>query len=211
MAKNEQDRRVQRTRRLIQDALIELILEKGYEAVTVQDILDRADVGRSTFYAHYTDKDALLRSRFEGLLAALEEHAQQVFDLSSGKPTAAASRVNLPLLILKYIEHEHRLFTALIGKNGGTTHIAYLRTVLLKYTQPILQSITKASLSAWELEAIAQYMTSSFLALIVWWLDNDRPCTAEELYTLVFRLLEPGLKDVLAIPSLRIIDGYVRS
>jgi AcrR family transcriptional regulator len=61
------DRRIQRTRRLLQDALVGLILEKGYEAITVQDILDRANVGRSTFYEHFYDKDDLLLSSFEFL------------------------------------------------------------------------------------------------------------------------------------------------
>ena len=54
------DRRVARTKRQLSKALIELILEKGYDHVTNQDILDRADVGRSTFYAHYESKDVLL-------------------------------------------------------------------------------------------------------------------------------------------------------
>lgn len=53
------DRRVTKTRRAVKDAPVRLILEKGYEAVTVQDIIDRADVGRSTFYAHFVDKDEL--------------------------------------------------------------------------------------------------------------------------------------------------------
>src|SRR4051812_15011818 len=61
------DRRVRRTRRNLTDALIGLILERGYEAITVQDILDRADIGRSTFYAHFRDKDALLLSCFDDL------------------------------------------------------------------------------------------------------------------------------------------------
>src|SRR5690242_10979296 len=54
------DRRVNRTRRALKDALTDLILEKGYERVTVGDVLERADVGRSTFYAHFVDKDDLL-------------------------------------------------------------------------------------------------------------------------------------------------------
>ena len=54
MIKNERvDRRVQRTRHLLNEALMSLIMEKGYEAITVQDIIDRANLGRSTFYAHY--------------------------------------------------------------------------------------------------------------------------------------------------------------
>ncbi len=202
MPKNEMDRRVQRTRRLIQDALIELILEKGYEAVTIQDILDRADVGRSTFYAHYTDKDDLLRSRFETLLNAFDEHVQSIVDLNSGLPTSAAASANLPLMILKYVEHEHLLFKALLGKNGGTSHVTFLQNHLLKFTRIILQTITRAKLSSQQLEIVAQYMTNSYLSLLVWWVDNDKPCSVEELYTLLIRLIEPGLKDVLGVPAL---------
>ncbi|MFN8375405.1 MAG: helix-turn-helix domain-containing protein [Anaerolineae bacterium] len=57
-----EDRRVDRTRALLQQALMELIREKGYDAVTIQDITDRANVGRATFYLHYPSKDALFLS-----------------------------------------------------------------------------------------------------------------------------------------------------
>ena len=57
MAKRSIDRRVARTRAMLQQAHISLILEKGYEAITIEDICDKANVGRSTFYAHYTSKD----------------------------------------------------------------------------------------------------------------------------------------------------------
>ncbi|MEP7189354.1 MAG: helix-turn-helix domain-containing protein [Roseiflexaceae bacterium] len=64
MGAKVEDRRVQRTRKLLQDALTTLIVEKGYEAVTVQDIIDRVNVGRSTFYDHFLNKQALLLSGF---------------------------------------------------------------------------------------------------------------------------------------------------
>ena len=58
------DRRVERTRELLQKALIDLIPERGYDAITIQDIVDRANVGRTTFYLHYNSKDELfMRSR----------------------------------------------------------------------------------------------------------------------------------------------------
>src|ERR1044071_6290760 len=65
---NKIDRRAGRTERSLREALIALILEKRYDAITVQNIIDRADVGRSTFYAHYRDKEDLLLSDWEGLL-----------------------------------------------------------------------------------------------------------------------------------------------
>src|SRR5262249_61932845 len=69
-----EDRRVRRTRRALQEALRELMLQKAYDHITVQDVLDRADVGRATFYAHFRDKDALLMSEFEAMREALREH-----------------------------------------------------------------------------------------------------------------------------------------
>jgi AcrR family transcriptional regulator len=60
------DRRVRRTRQALQDALFTLMTEKGYDAVTVQDTIDRADVGRSTFHSHYADKDELLQGVSRG-------------------------------------------------------------------------------------------------------------------------------------------------
>src|SRR5262245_57855262 len=67
------DRRVRRTRRLLREALLSLTLEKGYDQVTVQEVLDRADVGRATFYAHFTDKDDLLISGLLELRDSLRE------------------------------------------------------------------------------------------------------------------------------------------
>ena len=69
MTKRSIDRRVARTRRALQHALHPLILKKGYEAVTIKDICDAANVGRSTFYAHYEGKDDLMRSQLERVLA----------------------------------------------------------------------------------------------------------------------------------------------
>jgi len=67
----ETDRRVRRTRRILGEALVELVLEKGYDSITVQDILDRADVGRSTFYAHYKNKQGLLEESLQHPSTAL--------------------------------------------------------------------------------------------------------------------------------------------
>ena len=87
MRTKENDRRVRRTRALLRDALVTLILEKGYNAVTVQDIIDRANVGRSTFYAHFENKDKLLLSGFDdvrnvfGVLSGKKEEHSQCGDI----------------------------------------------------------------------------------------------------------------------------------
>ncbi len=195
-------RQVQRTRQNLEEACIVLILEKGYEAVTIQDILDRANVGRSTFYSHYPDKEALLMSRFEALQQAFEEHARIVLEHESFDMVDSHTITNLPMMMLKYVEHEHRLFKALLGKHGGSSHLNYQREYLLKYARVIFKRVAKAPLTAYELEAVSQSTVSVFLSLLVWWIDDDMPCSTEELFRLVMRLIEPGLVDLLGIPSL---------
>jgi AcrR family transcriptional regulator len=69
----KQDRRVQRTQQLLRTAMLSLIQEKGFETVSVQEIVDRANVGRATFYAHFDSKADLLASGFDGLRASLKE------------------------------------------------------------------------------------------------------------------------------------------
>src|SRR5579885_1231524 len=71
------DRRVRRTHELLEAALLSLIKEKEFDAISVQEIIDRANVGRATFYAHYDNKEDLLESGFDGLLETLREHQRQ--------------------------------------------------------------------------------------------------------------------------------------
>src|SRR5438128_1816777 len=73
----KENRRVQRTQQLLQQALLSLIKEKAFEAISVQEIIDRANVGRGTFYAHYDNKEDLLESGFDGLQARLKERQRE--------------------------------------------------------------------------------------------------------------------------------------
>jgi AcrR family transcriptional regulator len=79
----KEDRRVERTQRLLREALFSLIQEKGFEALSVQEIIDRANVGRATFYAHFDNKEDLLVSGFDTLRASLKERQRQA--LSRGR------------------------------------------------------------------------------------------------------------------------------
>ena len=105
------DRRVRRTRDALRDALLKLILERGWDAVDVRDICERADVGRSTFYTHFADKEDLLLSGFDDLRKALKALRPAV--AGSGKPLAFTRGL---------FDHAHAnrwLFRALVGKRSG--------------------------------------------------------------------------------------------
>src|SRR3990172_8985094 len=116
MPQNIPDRRVQKTRKLLQDALIELVAEKGYETVTIQELLDRANVGRSTFYAHFQDKDQLLHSILDRLDELFEQHRKQL--LEATKKVRSVENTELPLSLsptislFQFVGQNHRFFKA---------------------------------------------------------------------------------------------------
>src|SRR5215468_9576608 len=113
VTKKTEDRRVQRTRQSLRDALIELMIEKGYEEVTVQDIIDRANVGRSTFYAHFLDKQHLFLSGFEQLRVELAQQ-QRAAAAVPGTPGLSFSRG-----MFEHVQGYLRVYQALIGKQSG--------------------------------------------------------------------------------------------
>src|SRR3972149_11575951 len=116
MPQNVLDRRVQKTRKLLQDALIELVAEKGYESVTIQEILDNANVGRSTFYAHFQDKDQLLHSILDRLDDLFEQHKKRLVDATenSGNPdkTELTHSLSPTLSLFQFVGQNHRFFKA---------------------------------------------------------------------------------------------------
>ena len=109
MTKNIIDRRIQKTRQLLKDALISLILEKGFESVTIQEILDKANVGRSTFYMHFENKYELLHSCFEEFHEMFEKH----------DPGASANidGSSFILTLFQLVGKNQRLCKALLGRD----------------------------------------------------------------------------------------------
>src|SRR5258708_19807740 len=125
----KEDRRVGRTRKLLEDAVHDLIVEKGYEAVTVQDIIDRANVGRSTFYAHYTDKQQLLFSHF----ADLEAHLSEQQRLIRSKSADPVERVfGFSLAMFQHAQEYRRLWGAVVGKQTGVAIVRRIQGILEK-------------------------------------------------------------------------------
>ncbi|MBI4789044.1 MAG: TetR/AcrR family transcriptional regulator [Chloroflexi bacterium] len=189
------DRRVQRTRQLLGAALLALIVEKGYAAITVQDILDRANLGRSTFYAHFRDKDDLLAGEFE--------HFKELFEQFDAQPPAEGQRrrsgeCSLSLAFFRHAGEQHRLYKAMVGKSGGET----VRKLLYQYISGLMKSHLEQSIPddenmAVPREVVVHYFISSFLALLTYWLDNDMPYSPEKMDAMFQQLVMPGVKAAL--------------
>lgn len=174
------DRRIQRTRQLLQNALSELILEKGYEKVTVQDLIDRANVGRSTFYAHFESLDQLLLSGFEPLRAQFEDFLSGTkFDLES--PWA------LSLTMFQQVQKQQ----------GGYITLTHVQKFLYGYLLDHLKASLPKRNKKIPPELLAHYIASSFIALLTWWIDNGYPLSAETMNEYYRQLVEPGTMAVM--------------
>jgi AcrR family transcriptional regulator len=180
------DRRVRKTRTSLIEAFLGLVVERGYEHVTVQDILDRADVGRSTFYAHFRDKEALLMSCFDGLRDGLSAE----FD------------VRTPSIALFNHAYRHRpVYRALCGRAGGTLvqrHLhaligIALRTHLEPHPAAAGSSLPAETMAETMAEAVSEFYTSALLGLLIWWVGQDFKGGPDAIARLYGALAEPGI------------------
>jgi AcrR family transcriptional regulator len=169
------DRRVRRTRTEIGDAFVGLIIERGYDRVTVQDILDRADVGRSTFYAHFRDKEALLISCFD------EVRDELAAALASRPPES-------PLPASAVFEHAYRhrqVYRAMCGRPGGTIVQRHLHTMI---ATALRTHLAPANGSGVPVEAAAEFYASALLGLLTWWVGQDFPTSPKHIARLYGQL-----------------------
>jgi AcrR family transcriptional regulator len=220
MPQNHQDRRVQKTRKLLQDALIELVAEKGYELVSIQEILDTANVGRSTFYAHFQDKEQLLHSILDRLDDLFEQHKRQLLDAMQNSGNIDNLDLTLSLSptlnLFQFVGQNHRFFKAMLGNRGYGIFVKPVYDYVFAHVHriftgpirdnPVAQlhkslkmSISREKYSSLESEIAAHYFVSALMGILVWWVEKDMPCTAEEIDNLFRELAVPGFTQVLAV------------
>lgn len=193
----ETDRRVRRSRNALREALIGLTLEKRYERITVQEILDRADVVRSTFYAHYRDKDALLFSCFDEMFAEL---TSAVDAMAPGSPLTDPA---LPAEILyRHASRNRRVYRALCGRQGGAHVSRHLHRRLTDLFREHLRPHLAAASCELPADLVADYYTNAVLGLLGWWVDQDFPHDAAWLARACRALAVPGLLAALGHPDL---------
>lgn len=188
-AKN--DRRSRRTRQLLGDALVELMLEKRFEAITVQEILDRADIGRSTFYAHYRDKESLLMSEIERVIQLLDEYATK-----AGQPHNGL----LPSLeLFRHIKEQRRLMQAFVWGRGVEMYMGDFQDLVRKIIQRNLHSMAGdgANFSVPPL-VVADFAASTFLMLLRWWFDEDMRHTPDQMDEMFRKLVLPAIHEIIS-------------
>ncbi|HML23118.1 MAG TPA: TetR/AcrR family transcriptional regulator [Aggregatilinea sp.] len=179
----KQDRRVQRTDQLLRQALIDLSLERGYDSVTVQDITDRANLGRATFYLHYKDKDQLLLSTLEAivddLLERITPELKNMFMYGETSPI---------LTIFRHAQENRDLYRIILSGRAVVSVERRLREFAAVNAQKILLAFLRGKRSPMPIEIVAYHFANSLLGMIDWWLENETTYSAEYMAQLFYEL-----------------------
>jgi AcrR family transcriptional regulator len=196
IASQPEDLRVRRTRKLLKRALIELTIEKGFAAVTGQDIADRAMVNRATFYRHYLDKYDLL-----------DQYMSEVYDMTASQeaiPIVSAQYANFgkpPIGLISLLEHiqEHAdFYRVMLGKQGDP---AFVQNIQQHIEQRFRSLLPDDALSAQPtdplLELCLSYISHAGVGAIVWWLNNGRAYSPQEVAIWLNQLSKANLDLVL--------------
>lgn len=178
-------RRLHTRQQLIQSAL-QLVLEKGYDAISIQDITDRADLGRGTFYIHFKDKEDVVWTAFRDLFQALELEAHQQLDRS----TPQVEYYGL-LNIFRHAERNSDLYKVMFGRQGSALLSGRAQDFLAK---AFLFDIRNASgppevnFNIPE-EIEAQILTGMISRLLFWWLETPNNYSAEQMAAMTYEVL----------------------
>lgn len=173
-----EDLRVRRTRKLLQTALMELTIQKGFDSVTVTDICEQAMVNRATFYRHYADKYDLLDQYMNELY--------ELLDQSQGEPSI--DRPNGPPAgLVRILEHLHNhadFYRAMLGPKGYPPFAERIRFYIEKRMRHSLPAnSTPPDPGQPPLEMMLRSISSAGLGAILWWLEKGTPVTSEQMAT----------------------------
>ncbi|MDX2161519.1 MAG: TetR/AcrR family transcriptional regulator [bacterium] len=192
------DRRRARTRKMLADALIALTLERGYDPITIQDIADRADLSRATFYLHYDDKDDLL-------INCLKDMYDAFMADKPGFTTADLRRDGHPPSLVAFQQAEEFRDLYRVLQRASTAHAlnasikAYLAGQIRKQ---FTDYAAAAGIGSFHLpfDVLIEHMASSLIGLILWWLENDTPYTALDMARLYHTMNVDAWTQTLGLP-----------
>jgi AcrR family transcriptional regulator len=194
LEKRVKDRRIQKTEALLHQALGSLIREKPYDEIVVKEILDRANVGRSTFYMHYSDKDELLASGIHEMLRAV--HAAEV--APSEKEDERIIRFSRA--VFEHIQRHRQVGTAEMGARGRAIIHEHLRKILAEQIANDLGKVfhsRRRTLGPIPLDLLVQYVASTFVLVLNWWVDSNSRLKPKEVTDLFRALTLPILSACL--------------
>lgn len=177
------DRRVRKNQTAIMGAFKQLIEEKDFEKITMNEIAERADVNRGTVYSHYLDKYDLLDKCIE---AQLEYLIESCYSVEGTEPFPSKSSL---LRTLEHIEKNSLFYITLFRNKGVSSFRRNLQDMMNKRIRAQIVEY-ESSLDRLSADISVQFLSSAIVGVIEWWLTHTLPCSAEEITDRLWSLLE---------------------
>lgn len=189
------DRRVARTKRMIRDALTELMEEKGFDGLTVKDLTEKADINRGTFYIHYKDKYDLLEQSEAEMIAAIESLAVSGFrNVAANYKKDFGHWTLLPFMekLFELLQENAAFMRVVLGPKGDPSFQKRLKEVIRQRAMPVLTTVGGELLVP--VEFLTAYVSSAHLGVIQNWLESGMTMPPKEMafYLAQTSLLGPG-------------------
>lgn len=198
--KEKMDRRVRKTRRALREAMFNLMEEKGYDQVTIEELTSRADIGRTTFYLHYNAKQDLLIEQFGELMDQLVAQLSQI-PLSAwsqdGDMMAVDSHPNRPIcMIFQHAAENEELYRIVLKGEGVDQAAERLQAIMTNavnaYLRHKLGDDSEQLTLQIPIDVFANYFAGALLGVIKWWLEVGMPYTSQEMEAMFFQMFLPG-------------------
>jgi AcrR family transcriptional regulator len=184
------DRRVQRTRTSIHEALLGLMLETSYESITVQQILDRANVGRSTFYAHYRDKDEILVASVDDLRVMLGAAHQ-----SGRSRNAQENVIAFSPAMFEHAAEYRKVYRALVAAPVWPRVRQGIQDALAELIRRDVRTL-RTERAAVPVELLVHHLAATFMSVLTWWLESRSSLAPSEADALYRALVLPTLRQM---------------
>lgn len=207
--KPKMDRRVLRTLQSLRTALLELIKEKKYDEISIEEITERANVGRTTFYLHYKDKEDLL---MEEISAIMYERAQVLSEIPFSVWLPASEedlKKNIALqpllLVFEHIHNNSELYNLLLKSTNSSKIVERIRTIstdaIVKFVETKMETDPIPLLSEVPIEFFAAFFSGALISVVGWWIREDMRHSPEEVTNMFRSLFFSGATGTLGLST----------
>lgn len=200
------DRRILRTRQALRSALLELITEKEFDSISVEEITERANLGRATFYLHFKDKEDLLLEEFREIASnrvqVLSEIPNSIWRLNQDSLELANGSASIMplLLVFEHAAQNADLYRILLRGENSQRISVKIREIIVQSINEIIQSRQKSEAAQFQMEVpvdlLAAYFSGALMSCLNWWLDHEAPPQPEKMARMFQHLFFPGVMKV---------------
>ena len=211
--KHKTDRRVQRTRQALRKALLELIKEKGYDLISVEEITQRANLGRATFYLHYKDKEDLLVDEFNELANERARSLSEIPfsswlpDLENPSSTSENKPASPFLMVFQHVANNSDLYQIILKNEKSDRIIERIRKIITQTITEFMQTKIKKDpipiLFEVPIDLLATYFSAALLSCVDWWLEAGTSYSPEEMTRMFQHLIFPGARKIIGASNFK--------